>query len=471
MLIDRTSPESDPIVQRLLEQSRERQVSPLTRREQVVESVAALTFLAAAVAFALLVDGGRTFDPELALGLVLTYAVAARIEFHTGSGWTVPTQLVFVPMLFLLPVNVVPLLVAVALLLFRIPEYVTGRVRPDRAVIQVGDSWHALGPAAVFALAGVAGPEWAEWPIYLAALGAQFAVDFATSALRECLGYGLRVRELIAELRGIYMVDALLSPIGLTAAFAAAQEPWAFLGMVPLLALLAIFAREREARIENALALGHAYRGTAHLLGELLSGTHEYTGAHSRTVVLLAQRVAEELGFDERELRDVEFGALLHDVGKISIPTEMLDKAGPLTDSEWAVMKQHTIEGERMLEHLGGWLVGVAGIVRSHHEHWDGRGYPDGLIGEAIPRPARVIAACDAFNAMTTDRSYRTAMSREAAIEELRACSGSQFDPAVVEVLIRVVKADESIGAGLTPRGPVMARHQEATRELRESSA
>ncbi|HEX6117411.1 MAG TPA: HD-GYP domain-containing protein [Solirubrobacterales bacterium] len=466
-LIDQNAPDSNPVVHRLLEESRAAQIARLDGRERIAVIATAFAFVAAAAAFALFVDGGREFDPGIALALVGLYLLAARVEFHTGSGWTDPTQLVFVPMLFLLPVNVVPMFVAAAMLLFRLPEYLRREVHPDRSLVQLCSSWYAIGPAAVLAIAGPADPTWGDWPIYLAALGAQFGLDVASSYFRECLGYGLKVSDLLAEYRAISLVDLLLSPVGLLVAFASVEEEWTFLAILPLLGLLVIFAHEREARFDNALALSHAYHGTAHLLGELLSGTHEYTGSHSRNVVALAERVATALGFDEREIRDVEFAALLHDVGKISVPNEMLDKPGPLDAEEWEVMKRHTLEGQRMLEQVGGALGEVGVIVRSHHEHFDGAGYPDGLMGEEIPRAARVIAVCDAFNAMTTDRSYRTAMSREAAIEELRACSGTQFDPGVVEVLVSIVKSDKALGAGPTPCGPVMARHEEATRAFR----
>ncbi|MBV8598547.1 MAG: HD domain-containing protein, partial [Actinobacteria bacterium] len=122
------------------------------------------------------------------------------------------------------------------------------------------------------------------------------------------------------------------------------------------------------------------------------------------------------------------------------IPSAIINKPGPLDDEEWALMKTHTIEGERMLERVGGLLGHVGHIVRSCHEHWDGRGYPDGLAGEEIPLVARVVSACDAFSAMTTDRSYRAAMTPEAAVAELRRCSGTQFDPAVVDALIAVAR-------------------------------
>jgi putative nucleotidyltransferase with HDIG domain len=156
-------------------------------------------------------------------------------------------------------------------------------------------------------------------------------------------------------------------------------------------------------------------------------------------IVALALDVAEELGLDWRDRRSVELGALLHDVGKIAVPNEIIDKPGPLTAEEWVVIKMHTVEGQRMLDRVGGAMGEVGGIVRSTHERWDGDGYPDGLAGTDIPRASRIVSCCDAFSAMTADRSYRTAMSLEAAVEELRRNSGTQFDPEVVDALVRVV--------------------------------
>jgi HD-GYP domain-containing protein (c-di-GMP phosphodiesterase class II) len=138
---------------------------------------------------------------------------------------------------------------------------------------------------------------------------------------------------------------------------------------------------------------------------------------------------------------NLEFGALLHDVGKIAVPKEILHKDGPLSEDEWTVMRQHTVEGQRMLETVGGVLGAVGRIVRSSHERWDGKGYPDGLAGEAIPVEARICAASDAFSAMTTDRPYRAAMSLEAAIAELERNAGTQFDPRVVEALVAELAA------------------------------
>ena len=132
--------------------------------------------------------------------------------------------------------------------------------------------------------------------------------------------------------------------------------------------------------------------------------------------------------------------ALLHDVGKIKVPSEIINKPGSLTADERAVMEMHTIEGEQMLERVGGLLGEVGAIVRSCHERWDGKGYPDGLAGAAIPLVARIVCCGDAYSAMTTDRPYRAARTEEAALAELRANAGTQFDPDVVSAFEAVVR-------------------------------
>jgi len=149
--------------------------------------------------------------------------------------------------------------------------------------------------------------------------------------------------------------------------------------------------------------------------------------------------VADELGLDAGQRRRVEFGALLHDVGKVAIPKEIINKRGPLDPDEWEVIKTHTVEGQRMLDTVGGIMREVGLIVRAHHERWDGTGYPDRLAGTDIPIEARIVAACDTWNAMTTTRTYREAMSNQVALAELRAVAGAQLDPVVVSVLARLV--------------------------------
>jgi HD-GYP domain-containing protein (c-di-GMP phosphodiesterase class II) len=158
--------------------------------------------------------------------------------------------------------------------------------------------------------------------------------------------------------------------------------------------------------------------------------------------VELTLAVCDRLGVDPQTRRDAEFAALLHDVGKVRVPSEVLNKPGPLDLEERALMDSHTIEGERMLTQVGGLLGRVGHIVRSCHERWDGTGYPDRLAAEQIPLPARIVCCCDAFNAMTTDRAYRSALPLDEAREELRRNRGTQFDPSVVDALLVVVAGD-----------------------------
>jgi HD-GYP domain-containing protein (c-di-GMP phosphodiesterase class II) len=435
-------PDVDPGVTRHLEEGRPRRPRAFARRERLVQHAFAAAFALVAVAMLVAWPVGEDWSWPRALLLTAAFAVASRVEFHeVGVCYTVPTQLVFVPMLLLVSPAAVPVLVAAGYLLGKLPDYLRGRTHPERAALALGDAWFAVAPALVIIAADPGAPSWDDWPVYVAALGAQFATDFAVSVVREWLAHGAPARAQLPEIGWVYTVDALLTPLGLAAAFASVDHEYAFLLVLPLLGLLAVFAAEREVRIRQALALSHAYRGTAMLLGDLVEEDDAYTGRHSRGVVGLAMEVADELSLDPRARRDLEFAALLHDVGKVAIPKEIINKAGRLTHEEMALVRTHTIEGHRILTRFGGVLGEVGRIVRSCHERWDGAGYPDGLVGERIPLAARVIFACDAFNAMTTDRSYRDALPLEHAIDELRRNAGSQFDPRVVDLVIRLVAA------------------------------
>jgi HD-GYP domain-containing protein (c-di-GMP phosphodiesterase class II) len=306
----------------------------------------------------------------------------------------------------------------------------------------------------VLAAFDVTAPNLSEWPVLLAALGAQIAVDNGFATLREWAGLGISPKLQPSLFGWSTLVDILLSPVGLLTAMAATVEPYAVLLMLPLAGLLFVFALERGARMRQAIELSRAYRGTTLLLSDVLEVDDEYTGFHSRSVVSLSVAVSDALGLSSRQRRNVEFGALLHDVGKIAVPKEIINKPGPLTDDEWLVIKAHTIEGQKMLDRVGGLLSDVGQIVRSSHEKWDGTGYPDGLKAGEIPVESAIVSCCDAFNAMTTDRSYRSAMSLEDAMDELRANAGSQFSPAVVDALVRVLSEDP-LAAGA--RGPRVA--------------
>ena len=175
-----------------------------------------------------------------------------------------------------------------------------------------------------------------------------------------------------------------------------------------------------------------ATRQTRDILLQVLHEREPDLGNHLKGVAKLAMGVGARLSLIPEELDEVVRAAELHDVGKMAIPDEILRKPGTLSDEEWGFVRQHTLIGERILSAAPA-LLPVAKLVRSSHEHWDGSGYPDGLAGEAIPLGARVVAVCDAFDAMTMSRPYRDARSVEDALTELRECAGTQFDPAVVE--------------------------------------
>ena len=187
--------------------------------------------------------------------------------------------------------------------------------------------------------------------------------------------------------------------------------------------------------------LERAYLGTAQALVAALEAKDAYTAEHARSIVEHAEQVGIRLGLDDAALRDLRFAAVFHDIGKIAVPEAILSKPGPLTAEERAIMERHTIVGEQILAPVE-FLAGVRVLVRHEHERWDGCGYPDELAGEAIPLGSRIILACDALHAMTSDRPYRAALSLEDAVGELRRNAGTQFDPRVIDALL--ASLDES---------------------------
>ncbi|MBO9533055.1 MAG: GAF domain-containing protein [Solirubrobacteraceae bacterium] len=184
-------------------------------------------------------------------------------------------------------------------------------------------------------------------------------------------------------------------------------------------------AAEVEATVANTL-------GT---LIDVLEAKDAYTAQHARDVVELSECVARRLGLTDRELRDVHYAAILHDIGKIAVPSDILRKPGKLTADEFEQIKLHSDVGGRLLERIP-FTRSVAPLVRAIHERFDGGGYPDNLRGDDIPLGARIVGTCDAFDAMISDRPYRNGMPQGDAVAELHRCSGTQFDPKVVEALV-----------------------------------
>jgi HD-GYP domain-containing protein (c-di-GMP phosphodiesterase class II) len=435
-----TAAHPDPAAEALIQDTRARRTARLGSRELWASATTGGLVLFVTAVLLAGYDSGRETSPLVMLALVGAYALAYNVEFEVGPGLAVATQLVFVPMLFLLPLELVPVSVVAGVLLGNVLELAGGTIRLERVLGRMGEATYSLGPVLVLAAAGAPAAGDAAPLVLLAALAAQFGFDFVHASSHAKIALGLSPRMFVRDLSVAWAVDATLAPIGFLAALAADDSPALVLLVLPLAALLRTFAHERRTRIDHALELSHAYRGTAMLLGDVVEADDAYTGEHSQDVVLLSIAVAEELGLDSRLKRDTEFVALLHDVGKIRIPNEIINKPGPLTPEERAIVETHTLIGEEMLDRVGGALGNVGHLVRSCHERYDGGGYPDGLAGEEIPLVARIVCACDAYSAITTDRPYRAGRSQEEAIAEMRRCAGSHFDPDVVEALARSVE-------------------------------
>ncbi len=605
--------------ERLLEDSWDARSRRVSRRELVAEAVAGLVFLAVAVPLAVTAAAGHSVDPWVAGLLVALYAIVSRIEFPIGAGYVVPSYLVLVPMLVLLPPGLVPLLTAAGLLLGALAQWLAGHGKPERLLFSIPDAWHAVGPALVLiAFADVDGGI-ALPAVYVGAFLAACAFDLVSATLREAAAMDVPPRVQIRVLARVWVVDACFAPIGLLAAQSALDAPGRVLLILPLGALLLILARDRSARIAQAhrrleqvftdpltqlgnrrlLAgdlrdsmeaasderpavlmlfdldgfkryndtFGHVAGdallarlgakladavkpdGTAYRLGgdefcvllearadeldgklsaavdaltesgEEFSVTASYgvtllphesddpdhaiqladermyaskrgrnAGAreqardvlmrsmdvrepalheHSGDVAALAGRIGRRLGMEAEDVDITVRAAELHDLGKVGVPDAILDKASELDADEWEFMRQHTILGERILNAAPA-LRPVARIVRATHERWDGAGYPDGLAGEQIPLSARIVAVCDAYEAMVTDRAYRRSLGHVEACRELRREAGRQFDPIVVEAFLAELEAGEGPPASRPPKDPEARALDEVTAHLRE---
>lgn len=202
--------------------------------------------------------------------------------------------------------------------------------------------------------------------------------------------------------------------------------------------------------IANSIALGMenshlvtqlqtTYVSTLRSLISIIEAKDPYTKGHTERVASYAMALANRLSFDEETLRTILFGSLLHDIGKMGVLDEIIQKPGPLTEEEWVLMRAHPVVGAQIVEKME-FLTGTIDIVRHHHESWNGKGYPDGLRGEGIPLLARVVTVADSFDAMTTDRPYRKALSLDEAVRRLEEASGIQFDAALVKVFVKYVR-------------------------------
>jgi putative nucleotidyltransferase with HDIG domain len=195
--------------------------------------------------------------------------------------------------------------------------------------------------------------------------------------------------------------------------------------------------QERTAKLQQAYrTLKKAYLDSVKVLAEAIDAKDPYTRGHSDRVRKMSLQIATSLGFTEERMEILEYGALLHDIGKIGIKDEILRKPGALSPEEYQTIQEHPLIGVKIVEGIEFFKDKIS-MIRHHHEHFDGKGYPDGLIGEAIPLEARIIAVPDAFDAMASLRPHREAMPLEDILLEMGKCSGKQFDPNILEIFLQ----------------------------------
>ncbi|GGB65477.1 HD domain-containing phosphohydrolase [Deinococcus soli (ex Cha et al. 2016)] len=206
---------------------------------------------------------------------------------------------------------------------------------------------------------------------------------------------------------------------------------------------------EQQAALEH---LRHAVQGGLLALGAALEERDLETAGHTARVVTLSERLGSRLGLGVTALHALQQGASLHDIGKLAIPDAILLKPGPLDAQEWEVMQHHAARGHDIAHRLQGLLPATLDVIRHHHEHWDGSGYPDRLRGEAIPLSARIFAVCDVYDALTHPRPYKEAWPHERAVAEIRARRGTQFDPRVVDTFLTLIEAPRAVQAGTAPQ-------------------
>jgi diguanylate cyclase (GGDEF)-like protein len=254
--------------------------------------------------------------------------------------------------------------------------------------------------------------------------GDEFCV-LITAAVRDPHALFQEAREALAEQGGAFTVDASAGAVEIPRE---TSEPTQALR-------LADQHMYRE-KISNQSGAAELITSVLHAA---LAQRHPDLGEHSEDVAGDVELLARTVGLDEDSINLIVKAGDLHDVGKLGIPDEIITKPGPLTEDEWEFMKQHTVMGEQIIAAAGPSLERIGPLVRASHERWDGMGYPDRLVGEEIPLGARIITICDSFRAMLDERVYKQAMSLTDALEELRRCAGTQFDPNLVEVFCRLV--------------------------------
>ncbi|MDX6660138.1 MAG: hypothetical protein QOJ55_960 [Solirubrobacteraceae bacterium] len=444
----------------------------MSSRERVYAGVSAAGFLGVVGILGSTLHADMPANPALLVLPVLLYAIGTRCQFEIGNGFAMPLQIAFIPMLFLAPLPLVPLLVAGGYLLGRTPDFILKQSHVDRWLHCFGHAWYTIGPVVLLGVFAPGPPTAAHLPIYMLALAAQCALGVTEAVVGDWFLMGTKPAETLRVAAWSFWITVLLTPVAFMLAAVSVKEPLTLIGVAPLFWLLWAFAQERKERLDAAHELNQTYRGTVMVLADVVEADDDYTASHCRSVVELCGATGAQLGLDPERMQELEIAALLHDVGKIAIPSEILNKPTKLTEEEFDLMKTHTLEGQALLERVGGKLARIGEIVRSCHERWDGTGYPDRLMGEEIPLPARIVFCCDAYSAMTTDRPYRRAMSVTDAIAELRENAGTQFEPRIVDAVQAVVEAGlvEETSAYNDAVRAVLATHQPSPAHLELSA-
>jgi signal transduction histidine kinase len=283
-------PEIDTEVE-LLRQGKPRHAQPLGGRDLLVECIVGGLFLAVAVGMTLGFEGKPDWNTGYAIVLCLLFAVAIRLNFDVGAGYTSPVMLVFVPMLLLLPTPWVPLLVAGSWLLGKLPDHLSGRAHPTKAIFVLGNSWFSVGPALVLILGDAQTLDPGDWPWYLLAIAAQIAGDVVSGFVREWAGRGIAPRLQLHLFSWILLIDVLLWPLGLLAAFSTQVFDYAFLLLLPPATLLIVFANERAGRIDTAMRLYETERGAVRSREALIAGASHEMLTHLSVVMGLSGHI------------------------------------------------------------------------------------------------------------------------------------------------------------------------------------
>jgi len=318
-------------------------------------------------------------------------------------------------------------------------------------IVSLGAGWVYLAMGGrTLVTNGVASPlAPADFPAILVPMAAAAIVAALGNLVFVSIGvavlYSLRIRDALLSAAGYVPSLIALAAVGyMIAQVMASSAASLILFVFPLAVAQSLYKRFKS--------LKEAYADTVRSFVGALEAKDTYTHGHSERVADYAMSIGREMELDERSLERLEYSALLHDIGKISLSQVLLNKPGALTDQEMGLMKRHPAEGAEMIGRVPP-LAGLAEYVLQHHEHHDGGGYPLGNAGEQVPLLSRILSVADAFDAMTSDRAYRPALPTDEALRRLRDCSGTQFDPQIVEVFLAVQA--ESTTVACTPAAVV----------------